>query len=164
MDVTEQRERLAKSQAQWRRISAGVWSLLALFIVLICGIGWWMTREDDWLYGMLFYGSVPIWGLLHTHFVVLNPWRDPLKTQERLPKRVEMYREHRINVPRIARTSGWILVVAWPLSCLFAIGMAADEHGLLGVLWGLIVMAVWLIASIWLIRWGRSARTRWWRG
>lgn len=160
-DISEKRERLAKIQAQWRRISAGIWSLLALVIVLICGIGWWVTREGEWLYGALFYGSAPVWGLLHTHFLVLNPWRDPLKTQERLLKRVEIYRAQRINVRRIARTNGWIMVIAWPIVLPFATGSAFDEHGVLGLLCGLMVMAVLLIASIQLIRWGRSAPTNW---
>lgn len=159
MDNIENRERLAKSQAQMRRVSTWGFGSIAAGLLLCCAAAWWFTGDFSWMEVGLFLAPMIVFGLLYNHFVLLNPWRDPLETKKKLDARLP----GGANARKTARWNGWIMVIASPLLGFIAIGKGIEEYGPWGALWGL-AGAVFLVPGILSIRWGRSARESWWRG
>ncbi len=156
MDTSHDPEQLAKCHAHWRRVYDRVWLALALILVLGGAVVWSFTRNIDHLYSGLFYAIFPFIGLLYNHFILLNPRRDPLKTQQRLE---DLNRKQQKNARTVALVNGSMLLIASPI--LIIIGVAAGaEYGVGGAIIGGIVGSVWLVGGLAAIAWWRRSRQK----
>ena len=140
-----------RSIAVMRRVCDGIWLGLSLAIGSIGGIAWLFTRNPECIYAGLFYGAFPLIGFVYFHFVLLNPRRDPAETQQRL---VELQHKQQKNARTVAVVNGGIIACFSPF--VLIIGVAAGaQHGVLGVLAGVLMGAVCLTVGLLGIAWGR---------
>lgn len=154
MNTSQAPERLAQQHAYWRRVYDRVWIALTLIFVVGGTAVWFFTRNLDHLYSGLFYGIFPFIGLLYNHFVLFNPRRDPLRTQQRLE---ELDRKQRKNARSVALVNGSMLLIASPI--LIVMGVAAGaEYGIGGAVIGAMAGMVWLVGGLAAIAWWRRSR------
>ena len=146
-------EQLAKYHAHLRRVYDRLW--LAVFIVLVVGgvAAWAITRDIEQLYGFLFLAVFPLIGLVYNHCFLFNPWRDPLKTQQRLENLAARQQK---NTHTVARTNGRILL--YVLTPIILLGPFLDPNGFRW--WYLLIAVPMAIGNVcfclWMIRWGRQ--------
>ncbi|RCS43260.1 hypothetical protein DTL42_19075 [Bremerella cremea] len=152
--TTEQLQQLAKVQALWRRISAVILIGFSLLLVLGGGVLSFFTGRASDFYGMLFYAVFPLITLAYFYFILLNPWRDPLKTEQ---KCVTVYRKQRRQTWKTAIGNGWIMLLASPALFIVFVGKGLEEGFWQAVLGGLLGL-LFAVAGIASIVWGRRSR------
>jgi len=141
-------EDLARVHRVMRLVSDLVFGAIALVLVLAGTIVWAITGKRDWLLGGFFYAVFPIIGLFWTHFVLLRPGRDPVKTQMRLTKE---YEKQKGNARTVARWNGLILTLAAPV--LFLVMLARGD--LFGAL---LAGAIFFVPGVLAMWWGWRKR------
>ncbi len=142
---------------QQRRTCDRLWLAFSSIFAIGGAVTWFFTRNIDHFYGGLFYAVFPFIGLLHNHFILLNPRRDPLKTQQRLE---DLNRKQHKNARTVALVNGSMLVLSSPVIIIIGIAAGAAEHGLLGAVMGGLVGSAWFIGGLLGIAWWRRARRK----
>jgi hypothetical protein len=156
MSTTQNPEEVRKCHARWRRIADHMWLGLTLLLAVGGAIVWLSTGNIQHLYSGLFYATVPLIGLLHNHFILLNPRRDSLETQQRLEY---LHQRQREGARTVAVVNGAILLIASPV--LIIVGVCAGaQYGVMGEVIGGIIGSVWLVGGLVLVAWGQRSRPR----
>src|SRR5688572_9383389 len=82
-------QKLAQGHARFRRFYNWVWFGFVCLIASGGALIWLFTRNTEHLLSGFFLATFPLLGLLYNHFLLFNPYRDPIETQRRLERRAE---------------------------------------------------------------------------
>ena len=151
MDTSHDPQQLAKCHAHWRRVYNRIWLALTLMPAVGGVIVWSFTRNIEHLYSGLFVAIFPLIGLLYNHFVLLNPRRDPLTTQQRLE---DLYEKQQINARTVALVNGLMLLIASPVLVIFGVSAGA-EYGIVGMVIGGMIGSIGCVGGLLCIAWSR---------
>ena len=160
---TTDRSQLSKQHAHVRRCIDRNWLVTMCVILLASTVGWFFTSSVYWLIGGMLYAAIPLIGLIHNHFFVLNSNSDPVQTQQRLEARAEQQRtrfeklqaKQRKNSRTVLFWNGSMFVVISPIMFLGGVVRGAQDHGVWGAILGGLLGCFWLASGIGAIVWSR---------
>lgn len=149
MDNSPDSQELAKGHAYWRRKSDRIWLVLTLLIAGAGAIAWLCTGNVDHFYWGLFFTVSPLSGFLYTHYIPLNPRRDPVETERRLEVANRKMQKRRRSVALI---NGAMIVIASPVLFVIGVGKGLEQgigSAILGGSLGLLFLICGLAAIVW---------------
>lgn len=146
------RETLARDHARVRRRLTVICLIILGLMVLGFGIGWFITRNVDYIYSIFFYGAFPIIWIVYFRYFMLPPHIDPVATEEYLKKTAAKQKK---SARFVGVSNGVLLMITSPLLGVLFSASGLQEYGVVGFFLGAGVGLAGFCLGYAMFRWGR---------